>query len=221
MTKGVNLKIRIEDLYTIDPLTDNQALLFKTWGSFGVHVLSGYAGTGKTFITLYKALEEVLGGRQYKQIIILRSAVSTRDIGALPGDINEKGNIFELPYNEICDVLFNKPNAYERLKEQHKIRFALTSYVRGITFEDSIIIVDELQNLSYHELYSVMTRTGDNSKIVFCGDFRQSDEKHSGMHKFLSVLNRMKSRVGMIDFTKEDIVRSGLVKDFIIASEEV
>ena len=220
MTKQANLKVRIEDLCIIDPMTNTQASLFSSWNKYIIHVLSGYAGTGKTFISIYKALEEVLGGRQYKQLIILRSAVSTRDIGALPGDLEEKGSVFEIPYYEICDSLFNKLSAYERLKEQGKIRFSLTSYVRGITFDNSIIVVDEIQNLSYHELYSVMTRVGDNSKIVFCGDFRQTDTKDSGIHKFLDVLHRMKGQATFYVFEKEDIVRSGIVKDFIIASEE-
>lgn len=214
-----SLKIRIEDLYTIDPMTHTQALFFTYWDKYIIQVLSGYAGTGKTFISIYKALEDVLGGRQYNKLIILRSAVSTRDIGALPGDLEEKGSVFELPYYEICDSLFNKPNAYERLKEQGKIRFSLTSYVRGITFDNSIIVVDEIQNLSYHELYSVMTRAGENSKIIFCGDFRQTDTKDSGIHKFLSVLHRMNGRAAFYTFEKDDIVRSGIVKDFIIASE--
>ena len=215
-----SLKIGIENLYTIEPLTENQKLFFKEWKKFPIYVLSGFAGTGKTFIAMYKALEDVLGSHRYKKLIILRSAVPTRDLGAMPGDLEEKGSVYELPYDEICNSLFNKKESYLRLKEQGRIAFSLTSYIRGITFDESIIIVDEIENLTYHELYSVITRVGEGSKIVFCGDFRQSDEKSNGMTKFLRVLARMKNMVYNIDFTKDDIVRSNLVKEFIIASSE-
>ena len=211
-----SLKIGIENLYTIEPLTENQKLFFKEWKKFPIYVLSGFAGTGKTFIAMYKALEDVLGSHRYKKLIILRSAVPTRDLGAMPGDLEEKGSV----YDEICNSLFNKKESYLRLKEQGRIAFSLTSYIRGITFDESIIIVDEIENLTYHELYSVITRVGEGSKIVFCGDFRQSDEKFNGMTKFLRVLARMKNMVYNIDFTKDDIVRSNLVKEFIIASSE-
>ncbi len=214
-----SLTIKLDDMYSIDALTNTQADFFEGWKKKDIHVLHGVAGTGKTFISLYKALEEVLEMKSvYKKLIILRSAVAARDIGALPGDLDEKGAVYEMPYYDMCDVLFKKDMAYTRLKEQGKIRFALTSYIRGITFDNSIIVVDEIQNLNYQELYSVMTRVGENSKILFCGDYRQSDLRDSGLHKFLSVLSLM-DNVNFLEFTINDIVRSDLVRQFIIAEE--
>ena len=215
-----SLTIRLDDLYRIEPMTDVQSGFFNHWSRKHVHVLHGVAGTGKTFISIYKALEEVLEIKtKYKKLIILRSAVAARDIGALPGDLDEKGAVYEIPYVEMFDVLFRKSNAYERLKEQHKLNFALTSFIRGVTFDNAIIVVDEIQNLNYQELYSVMTRVGEDSKIIFCGDYRQSDLRDSGLHKFLSVLSLMHG-VEFHEFGIDDIVRSKLVRDFIIATEE-
>lgn len=213
------LILRIDDLCTLDALTEVQKEFFHQWDKHSVHVLFGTAGTGKTFISMYKALEEVFDkGNEYEQLIVIRSAVSARDIGALPGGIDEKGMIYELPYFDACNALFNRKDAYERAKEQNKIHFALTSFLRGLTFDNSIIIVDEIQNCKYVELYSIITRVGENSKIVFCGDFKQTDIKDSGLHKFLSVLKCMRY-VNFCEFTVNDIVRSDLVKQFIIAEE--
>ena len=151
--------------------------------------------------------------------MILRSAVPSRDIGHLPGDIDEKAAIYELPYVEMCATLFNRTDAYYRLKEKKVIQFALTSFVRGITFDNAIILVDEVQNMNYQELYSVMTRVGYNSKIVFCGDFKQTDIRDGGLNKFVAVLKLMPNVV-FYEFKKEDIVRSDIVKQFIIAEEQ-
>lgn len=217
------LAVTIEDLRTIEPRTSTQGSFWKNWKEYDVHVLSGYAGTGKSFISVYKALEDILGvNRKFKQLIIIRSAVPTRNIGALPGDLEIKGSVYEAPYYEICADLFRRADSYERLKAQGKIHFCLTSYIRGITFDNSIILVDEMQNMNYHELYSVMTRVGENSKIVFCGDFRQADTKDTGIDKFLKVLERMRNTKSvMYSFFIGDILRSQIVKDFIIADEEL
>ena len=213
------LVIKLDDLRHIEPLTEKQHEVFQGWKKHLVHVLHGSAGTGKTFIALFKSLCEVLGAaRKYDKIVILRSAVPARDIGALPGDEQEKTAVYELPYIEMCSSLFNRQDAYERLKEQGKIKFAATSYIRGITFDNSIILVDEIQNLNYQELYSVITRVGDNSKIVFCGDFKQTDLRDSGLHKFLNILKCV-TGVAFYEFSVDDIVRSNIVKQFIIAEE--
>lgn len=213
------LKIKLQDLLDVEALTANQDAFFDGWTYHPLHVLHGVAGTGKTFIAVYKGIEEVLQNRHYKRLIILRSPVSARDIGHLPGDVDEKVAVYELPYEEICASLFDNREAYQRLKEQGKIVFGITSFLRGLTFDNSIIIVDEIQNLSYHEAYSVMTRVGMNSKIVFCGDRRQSDINNSGIHRFLSVLKTMEE-TSYIEFSIDDIVRSDLVKSFIIAEEQ-
>lgn len=212
------LKIKLQDLFDVEPLTENQNEFFETWPSYPLHLLHGVAGTGKTFIAMYKAIEEVLQNRHYKRLIILRSPVGARDIGHLPGDVEEKTAVFELPYEEICQSLFNNREAYQRLKEQGKIVFGITSFLRGLTFDNSIIIVDEIQNLNYHEAYSVMTRVGMNSKIIFSGDRRQADINNSGINRFMSVLKSMQE-TNFIEFNIEDIVRSDLVKSFIIAEE--
>lgn len=214
-----SLTIKIDDLGVVESLTERQSEFFSKWDSFDIHVLYGSAGTGKTFLPLYKALEDALDkGNQYKSVVILRSAVPARDIGALPGDIDEKSAIYELPYVDMCRSLFDRADAYARLKEQKALQFALTSYVRGITFDKSIILVDEVQNMNYQELYSVITRVGMNSKIVFCGDFKQTDICDGGLHKFLNVLDLMHG-VAFYEFTTDDIVRSDIVKDFIMAEE--
>lgn len=215
-----NLIVKINDLLVCESLTQKQNEFFSHWSAYDVQVLSGSAGTGKTFISIYKALEDVLDKSSiYKQLIILRSAVPARDIGALPGDLEEKAAVYELPYIDICHGLFDRRDAYERLKEQKAVQFALTSYVRGITLDSSIIVVDEIQNMNYQELYSVMTRVGENSKIVFCGDFKQTDIRDSGLQKFLNVLQLMHN-VKFYEFTTQDIVRSSIVKQFITAEEK-
>lgn len=215
-----SLTIRIEDLLVFESLTERQNEFFSKWDNHEVQVLFGSAGTGKTFISFYKAIEEVLDkGTNADTLVILRSAVPSRDIGHLPGDIDEKGAIYELPYVEMCATLFNRTDAYTRLKEKKVLQFALTSFVRGITFDNAIILVDEVQNMNYQELYSVMTRVGYNSKIVFCGDFKQTDIRDGGLNKFMSVLKLMPN-VAFYEFKKEDIVRSDIVKQFIIAEEQ-
>ena len=215
-----SLTIRIEDLLVFESLTERQNEFFSKWDNHEVQVLYGSAGTGKTFISFYKAIEEVLDkGTHADTLVILRSAVPSRDIGHLPGDIDEKGAIYELPYVEMCATLFNRTDAYTRLKEKKVLQFALTSFVRGITFDNAIILVDEVQNMNYQELYSVMTRVGYNSKIVFCGDFKQTDIRDGGLNKFMSVLKLMPN-VAFYEFKKEDIVRSDIVKQFIVAEEQ-
>jgi predicted ribonuclease YlaK len=217
------LKIKINDLKTFDPLTDNQKLFFDAYrkGDYFV-ALHGVAGTGKTFCAVYKALEEVLDkSNPFNKIIIVRSAVQSRDIGHLPGDVNEKMEIFQQPYVQICDTLFGRKDAYQRLQEQGYIEFISTSFIRGMSFDDAIIIVDEMQNLTFEEIDTVMTRVGYRSKIIWCGDYRQTDlnkkrNDMSGILKFFDIAYHM-GAFTKIEFTPEDIVRSSLVRDYIIA----
>lgn len=215
------LKIKIDDLKTIQPLTDNQKKFFELYKNSQATLLHGVAGTGKTYIALYKALEEVLDKSSiYKRVVIVRSAVPSRDIGHLPGDEKEKTEVYQQPYIEICDDLFGRSDAFQRLQEQHAVSFMITSFVRGITLENSVIIVDECQNMTDMELNSIITRVGDRSKIIFCGDFRQSDlykkTDMSGLKKFMVIADMMPSFKN-IEFEVEDIVRSDLVKEYIIA----
>lgn len=220
MTKTNSLTIRYEDLLDVDALSSTQDLFFSYWSNSVVHVLYGTAGTGKTFCALYKALESVLDrNKAEKKVVLIRSAVSTRDIGALPGDIEEKGSIYEVVYEDMCHSMFGKRDAYSRLKEQYRLEFHLSSFLRGVTFDNSIILVDEVQNMAYQELYTIMTRVGENSRILFCGDFKQADIRDSGFGKFMKILERMEEPC-FYEFGVNDIVRSDIVKSFIIASEE-
>ena len=190
-------------------------------------LLHGVAGTGKTFIAMYRALEEVLDkSTPFQQVVVVRSAVPSRDIGHLPGDEKEKTEVYTAPYIDICSRLFNnKPDAFQRLQEQKAINFLITSFVRGITLDDSIIIVDECQSMTWHELSSVISRTGHRSKIIFVGDFKQNDlvkskNDTSGLKQFLEVLHTMKEYQS-VEFTPDDIVRSSLVKSFIVACDKL
>jgi phosphate starvation-inducible protein PhoH len=215
------LKIRIDDLKTISPLTDNQRKFFELYSTSQAMLLHGLAGTGKSYIALYKALEEVLNkSTTYEKVVVVRSAVPSREIGFLPGDEREKTEVYQLPYIEICEDLFNRTDAFQRLQEQKSINFMVTSFVRGITLDNSVIIVDECQNMTDMELNSIITRVGDRSKIIFCGDFRQTDlykkTDISGLKKFMIIADMMPS-FKVIEFEVEDIVRSDLVKEYILA----
>jgi phosphate starvation-inducible protein PhoH len=219
---GNHLKIRIDDLKTFDPLTDNQKQFFDAYkrGDYFV-ALHGVAGTGKTFIALYKAIEEVLDkNNPFNKIIVVRSAVQSREIGHLPGDVTEKMEIYQQPYRQICDTLFGRRDAWDRLEEQGFIQFISTSFIRGMSFDDAIIIVDEMQNMNFEEIDTVMTRVGYRSKIIWCGDYRQTDLRKnndkSGLLKFFDIAQHM-GAFTRIEFTVDDIVRSSLVKDYILA----
>lgn len=217
------LKIKIDDLKTFEPLTENQKLFFEAYKRQDYFVaLHGVAGTGKTFCALYKAIEEVLDkSNPFKKIIIVRSAVQSREIGHLPGDVNEKMEIYQQPYRQICETLFGRKDAWDRLEEQGHITFISTSFIRGMSFDDAIIIVDEMQNMNFEEIDTVMTRVGYRSKIIWCGDYRQTDLNKrrndvSGILKFFDIADEMRAFT-RIEFTADDIVRSSLVKDYILA----
>ena len=216
-------KVKYEDLRNIQPKTQNQRLFFDLYNQQSTAMLlHGVAGTGKTFISMYKALEEVLDkGNPFNKIIIVRSAVPSREVGHLPGSLDEKTEIYRQPYQQICTTLFGRSDAYQRLEEQHHIEFISTSFIRGMSFDDAIIIVDEMQNLTYEEIDTVMTRVGYRSKIIWCGDYRQTDlnkrnNDMSGILKFFDIASHMKAFT-RIEFTPDDIVRSSLVKDYILA----
>lgn len=217
------LRIKQDQLKKFDPLTDNQKKFFDAYkiGDYFI-ALHGVAGTGKTFCALYKAVEEVLDkSNPFNKIIVVRSAVQSRDMGHLPGDVSEKMEIYEQPYRQICETLFSRKDAWDRLEEQGYVKFISTSFIRGMSFDDAIIIVDEMQNMTYEEIDTVMTRVGYRSKIIWCGDYRQTDlnkKKNdvSGILKFFDIAQHMSSFT-RIEFTVDDIVRSSLVKDYILA----
>jgi phosphate starvation-inducible protein PhoH len=216
------LKIRLDDMDVISPLTENQKKffeLYKQGESF--MMLHGVAGTGKTFIALYKALEEVLDkSNNLDRVVVVRSAVPSREIGHLPGDEKEKTEVYKEPYIQICSNLFGRSDAYQRLEEQGVTDFLITSFLRGITLDNCVVLVDECQNLTDAEINTIMTRVGVNTKIIFCGDFRQTDlckkQDMSGLKKFIAIAKMMPT-FRMVEFATEDIVRSDIVKQFILA----
>jgi phosphate starvation-inducible PhoH-like protein len=212
-------------LVDISPLTDNQESLFSDYKE-GKNIFAyGAAGTGKTFIVLYNALRDVLDENSpYSKIYIVRSLVSTREIGFLPGDHEDKSALYQIPYKNMVKYMFEMPSdadfemLYGNLKQQETISFWSTSFIRGTTLDDAIIIVDECQNLNFHELDSIITRVGENSKIHFCGDATQTDltktYERNGILDFMKILQQMPS-FATIEFGVEDIVRSGLCKEYL------
>jgi phosphate starvation-inducible protein PhoH len=203
-------------LQEIEPLTQNQLLAFESDKHLLLH---GVAGTGKTFISCYLAFDDMVKGC-YNNLVILRSAVPTRDIGFLPGNEKEKSAIYEAPYKDIAVELFGRGDAYEILKQKSIVHFMTTSFIRGITLRDAVIIIDECQNMTLHELDSIITRVGENCRVIFCGDFRQSDLGKNGLEQFVSILKKME-QFDLIDFEIKDIVRSEFVKSYITAKTEL
>src|SRR6056300_278036 len=214
-------RVRIDDLLTFQPITDNQTLTYDAYKNHKHLLLHGIAGTGKTFLSLYLALEDVLDpSTVYDDDFIVRSVVSTRDIGFLPGDEQEKVSIYEAPYRSICRELFGIKDSYDALKQQGNIKFMSTSFIRGITINNAVIIVDECQNLNFHELDSIITRVGRNSKIMFCGDYTQTDltreNDKRGIFNFMKIIKSLEE-FSTVEFGIEDIVRSDFLKSYIIA----
>ena len=223
--------INLDFIKKIEPLTDNQQVFFDSYKEDKNLVAYGCAGTGKTFITLYNALMDVLDPKSpYEKIYIVRSLVATREIGFLPGDHDDKSYLYQIPYKHMVKYMFQMPDdasfdmLYGNLKAQDTIDFWSTSFIRGTTFDRSIIIVDEFQNLNFHELDSMITRIGQDSKIMFCGDATQTDlvkqNERNGIVDFLRILRNMPS-FGIIEFGADDICRSGLVKEYIISKLEL
>ena len=221
--------VKLGDLKKIEPMTETQFNFFEAWNNAPedniAFVLSGSAGTGKSYVSVYFALQEILHPESiYKKIVIIRSAVQTRDMGFLKGTEVEKAAIYEAPYIDICSDLTKNRSAYEKLKEVGKIEFVTTSFLRGLSFNDSIVIVDEAQSCNWHELNTVCTRIGKNSKMIIAGDTVQNDlikskTDVSGFKEFLQVSSKM-SEFRTFKFTPDDIVRSGFCKAWIIACEQ-
>ena len=209
----------------LGPITTTQEEMFDQYKSGYNLAAIGTAGTGKTMCAMYLALSDVLQEVGYEKVIIVRSAVQTREQGFMPGSQSQKEAVYATPYADIVNDLFGRGDAWEILKQKRQVQFMTSSFVRGLTFDNSIIVVDECQSMTYHELDSIITRVGESSKIIFCGDTKQDDlagtrHKHdvSGLASFINVLKRIPS-FSLVNFGVEDIVRSGLVKEYIIAKE--
>ena len=221
-----NKEISSSNLLKIKPITESQKTVFETWKKGQNQFLFGCAGTGKTFISLYLAMQDVLNLQtKYEKVVLVRSLIPTREIGFLPGDEEDKAALYQVPYQNMVQFMFEQPNEqafkmlYDRLKSQGTLYFLSTSFLRGLTFDNTIIIVDECQNLNFHELDTITTRVGQDSKIVFCGDFFQTDliktGDKNGLHDFLRILEEMKD-FNCTEFNIGDIVRSGFVRDYLI-----
>tara|TARA_E500000178_G_scaffold305310_1_gene316730 strand:+ start:23588 stop:24271 length:684 start_codon:yes stop_codon:yes gene_type:complete len=216
-------RLRLEHLEQLEPLTKNQEKAFASYNEGNHLILSGSAGTGKTFIALYHALKTVLDkAQQQNKVVIVRSVVPTRDIGYLPGEKEEKEAPYQDLYISVVNELFQDKEAWKKLNQFKELEFMTTSFIRGITIHDAIVIIDEAQNCNFHELCSVITRLGENCRFILSGDFYQSDfvkdTDKRGLLQFINILNNMK-HFDHIEFDWKDIVRSGLVRDFIMTQE--
>ena len=222
------LPINADLMVPVEPLTPNQERIFKAWDE-GKHLfIYGCAGTGKTFTALYKALYDCLKATPaYERVYLVRSLVATREIGFLPGDHEDKSSLYQIPYKNMVKYMFEMGTdndfeiLYGQLKAQESIKFWSTSFLRGITLDNSVIIIDEMQNLNFHELDSIITRVGENSRIVFCGDAMQTDlvkdREKNGIHDFMRILEMMPDDFEMVEMGIDDICRSGLVRNYLLA----
>jgi len=222
-TSHNSLQVRYDDLLEYDPITKNQEVTYDAWENDYNLVLTGSAGTGKTFMGMYLGLEQVLDpDTEQDRLVIIRSMVPTRDMGFLPGTKEEKEDAFTSPYKAIANELFGDNTSWGRATTAKKIQFESTSFIRGLTLDYAVILVDEMQNLSFHELDSVITRVGKGSRIIFAGDYLQSDFKYAddknGIIKFLTIVEQLK-KFEIVNFGWEDIVRSDFVRDYIMTKE--
>jgi len=216
----------------IEPLTENQKRIFADWDK-GKHLfIYGAAGTGKTFCALYKALYDCLKATpSYDNVYVVRSLVATREIGFLPGDHEDKSSLYQIPYKNMVKYMFEMGSdqefdaLYGSLKAQETIKFWSTSFLRGVTLDNAVIIIDEMQNLNFHELDSIITRVGENTRIIFCGDAMQSDltktNEKNGIHDFMRILEVMEDDFTLVEMGVDDICRSGLVRNYLIAKQQI
>lgn len=211
------------ELHDVAPLTDTQKDFFEQYKDDKHHLLYGMAGTGKTYLAIYSALKDIQSGK-YRRIVIVRSAVPTRQIGFLPGTESEKAAIYMLPYRKICADLFGRDDAFDVLMKHDVVRFVLTSYVRGLTIDHSVVVYDEFQNSTFHEADSILTRLSNSSKLLLCGDMNQNDltrENERNIGKFLNIIKHIPQHFNFSLFGVDDIVRSGLIKEYIIKKMEM
>lgn len=222
-TSHQSLQVRLDDLLEYEPITRGQEVTYQAWDDDYNLVLTGSAGTGKTFMGMYLGLEQVLDPTtEQERLVIVRSMVPTRDMGFLPGTKEEKEDVFLSPYKNIANELFGDGNSYNRAVTAKKIEFQSTSFIRGLTLDNCVILVDEMQNMNFHELDSVITRVGKNCRVIFAGDYLQSDfkfkDEKDGIMKFLTIVEQLK-KFEVITFGWEDIVRSDFVRDYIMTKE--
>jgi phosphate starvation-inducible protein PhoH len=212
-------------LKEIQPLTENQSKVFDSYDEGKNIICSGFPGCGKTFLAMYLALDDILFGESgFENIVIIRSLVKSREIGHLPGSAEEKASAFEAPYKGICNELCRRGDAYEILKKKDIIRFESTSFLRGITYSNCIVIVDEFENMNFQELDTICGRIGSNCRLLLCGDLHQSDlintREKSGFEDFMKIASRMYS-FEIVEFEIADVVRSGFVYEYLMAKHGI
>lgn len=221
--KPVGQKIDNLGVNKIVPKTEPQIQMLRSFLEGFNIIATGSAGTGKSYIASYLALD-ALFRKEVDKIVVVRSAVPTRDMGFLPGSIQEKTEIYTIPYKQIFNELCGNGTAWDVLLKKGMTEFITTSYVRGITLNNSVVIVDESQNMSFHELDSIITRMGENTRIFICGDTKQCDltskKEKSGLDDFVTVASQMTKYFDTVNFTRNDIVRSSLVKEWIMTKED-
>lgn len=212
------------DMKAIKPLTRNQELVFDLYADGYNLILNGFAGCGKTMVAIYLALNEILDPESpYEKLMIVRSCSPTKNTGFLKGSLEEKEAVYEIPYSPIFDKIFKKKNQYKFMKEAGIVEFESTSYMRGVTLDNTIVVFDEVSSATYHEISTIITRLGNNSKVVLCGDSLQNDliyerNLQSGYEKFIKISNMMPD-FRSVNFTVDDCVRSDFVKSFLIAEQ--
>lgn len=213
------------ELNNIIPKTDNQQKVFDLYDEGKNLFLYGSAGVGKSFLVLYLALKDMIENGSFQKIIIFRSAIGSRDLGFLPGTEKEKIAVYEAPYKAIVNELFGRDDAYSILVDKDIIQFESTSFLRGLTYNNALMFADEIENMTFQELDTIITRISDSSKIVFAGDIKQCDlnlkKEFSGMPQFIDILRTLHNDFGFVEFNPNDIVRSGLVKNYIMAKEKL
>jgi len=232
LTKRAKRELRKQEKLTVNagmqmekiqPLTENQARAFESWAYDKDLFLHGSAGTGKTLIAFYLGLQEVINGNA-DRVIVIRSVVPSREMGFLPGSEKEKMKVYELPYYDVCKVLYNRGDAYEILKQKGIVEFISTSHIRGMTFDNAVIVVDECQNMAWMELNTIMSRIGNYSRFIFAGDTKQSDlDERKGKHDLQKMIHVCKNMncFEFIQMTPDDVVRSGKAKQYILACEQL
>lgn len=224
-TASAEAKSQHFSLKKIKPLTENQEKTFEAYEEGNHLILSGSAGSGKSFLAMYLGLKDLLeDGSHYNKIIIIRSAVPSRDLGFVPGTLEEKAKIYQEPYQNIVNELIGRGDAWHFLLHKEIVEFQTTSFLRGLTFRDCIIVFDEFQSATFHEIDTVLTRIGENCRFVLCGDFNQNDlnnkKEKSGFSDVINILERI-DNVSHIKFSINDIVRSGFVKEYITQKEKL
>lgn len=222
VVKTIAVKDHLALVEKVVPMNETQRQMIFAF-SQGLNIVAyGSAGTGKSYVGCALALEKLFK-RQSEKIVIVRSAVSSRSLGFLPGNLDEKADPYKAPYKQIINRLCGNGTAWDILIKKEMIEFITSSYVRGITIDNATVIVDEFQNCNQNEAMSILTRVGENCQVILLGDTKQTDLKkdESCFDWVMSVAQRMPRWFDLVHFYPKDIVRSGFCKDLIIAIEGV